>query len=231
MVCSLAAVAQTDSVWVSVNGTVTDKETPHSQLNLMILNKRTGYGEFGDGGNSFSTRIRKNDVLLISALGYQTKSISFVDSTFRKVYSIRIELEKLKFKLPEVEVFPERDLAEIKKDIDQLGYNESDYLLSGVDAFQSPITALYMLFSKREKEKRKVAELQNDERRRDLLKELFRRYVSYDIIELDDKDFDDFIDFCNIPDALLQNTTQYEFVGIIEQKFKYYQRVRVNRRY
>jgi len=114
-------------------------------------------------------------------------------------------------------------LEEIKQDIDKLGYDEKDYRVSGVNALEHPITFLYQMFSKRERSYRKVIELENEVRRRDLLKELFQKYVDYDIIALDDDDFDDFIDYCSISDAVMQNSTQSEFIEMIKTRFKGYQ--------
>ena len=113
---------------------------------------------------------------------------------------------------------PERTLKEIEKDIAELGYNERDYRLYGVDALQSPITFLYQAFSKRERSKRKVAELINEERKRDLLKELLHLYVEYDIINLSDEAFDEFIDFVNVPDSTIQGLSQYDFLVYIKRK-------------
>ena len=60
-------------------------------------------------------------------------------------------------------------MKQIQKDIDKLGYRESDYRVSTVDAFQSPITFLYQEFSRRERSKRLVAQLENEDRKRALL--------------------------------------------------------------
>jgi hypothetical protein len=124
--------------------------------------------------------------------------------------------------LAEVEVLPERTLKQIQKDIDKLGYRESDYRISQVDAFQSPITFLYQEFSRRERSKRLVAQLENEDRKRELLKELLYKYVQYDIINLSDEAFDDFIDFCNVPDEVIRGLTQYEFLLYVKKKYELY---------
>jgi uncharacterized protein YecA (UPF0149 family) len=65
-------------------------------------------------------------------------------------------------------------------------------------------------------------ELMNEARRKELLKELFVKYVSADIIDLDEKEFDDFIDFCNVSDEFLQKASQYEFIEYVKQKYQLY---------
>jgi len=213
---------------VRVTGTVYDPGNKGTIPNLMVVNKRTQQGYFGNNSGYFEVEIRKEDTLIIAATGFTTIKISFRDSTDRELYKVKIPLKKLEIQLKQVEIFTKRDLEEIQKDIETLGYNEEDYMLNGVDAFSSPITALYQAFSRREKNKRMVAEMRNNDRRRDLLKELFRKYVDADIIQLNNDDFDDFVDFCGVSDSFLKNSTQYDFIMYIKKKFEVYKMVRNN---
>ena len=64
-----------------------------------------------------------------------------------------------------------------------------------------------------------MSELENEIKRRDLLKELFRKYVNYDIIDLASEDFDQFIDFCNVSDEFMRSTSQYDFIMFIKMKY------------
>ena len=99
-------------------------------------------------------------------------------------------------------------------------------MLEGVDAISSPITALYQAFSRRERNKRMVAEMRNNDRRRALLKELFRKYVDADIIQLSNEEFDDFIDFCGVSESFLKNSTQYDFIMYVKKRFEVFRMVR-----
>lgn len=211
---------------VRVNGTVYDPDNKGSIPNLMVVNKRTQQGYFGNNSGYFEVDVRKEDTLIIAATGFTTIKVSFRDSIDRDFYKVSIALKKLEIQLKPVEIFTKRDLEEIQKDIETLGYNEEDYMLTGADAFSSPITALYQAFSRRERNKRMVAEMRNNDRRRDLLKELFRKYVDNDIIQLNNDDFDDFIDFCGVSDSFLKNSTQYEFIMYIKKKYEVYEMVR-----
>jgi hypothetical protein len=125
-------------------------------------------------------------------------------------------------------IFAPRDLEDIQKDIQSLGYNESDYMLSGINAAMSPITFLYQQLSKKEASKRVVAELKNEDRRRDLLKELFQIYVDYQIIDLTTEEFDDFITYLNVSDEFLIQSSQYEFLVYVKERFRDYQVMRRN---
>ena len=133
-----------------------------------------------------------------------------------------VRLKKLNITLHEVQVFSTRDLEAIEKDIQKLGYNKKDYELSGINAISSPITFLYEEFSRHEQLRRHNAELVNDDKRRNLLKELLTRYVADDIIDLSNDSFDHFVDFCNVSEEFMKTSTQYEFMVYIKRKYKYF---------
>ncbi len=212
---------------IRVTGTVYDPENKGAIPNLMVVNKRTQQGFFGYNTGEFEVRCLKTDTLIIAATGFTTIKISFRDSAnVTEYYKVRIPLKKLEVQLQQVEIFTKRDLEEIQKDIETLGYDESDYMLQGTDAISSPITALYQAFSKRERNKRMVAEMRNNDKRRALLKELFRKYVDNDIIHLNNNEFDDFVDFSGVSDEFLKQSTQYDFIMYIKKRFEVFRMLR-----
>jgi hypothetical protein len=206
---------------ILVNGKVFD-ENGQLLSNAIIINKRNKSGQFGKADGTFSISCNKTDTLAITTLGYNTREFNFKDSVFRTSYSIDIYLDIRPYKTPEVVIFAQRDLEKIQRDIASLGYNENDYMLSGIDAVSSPITFLYQQFSKKEQSKRLAAQLNNDDKKRDLLKELFHHYVAYDIIELNNEEFDAFIDYLNVSDDFLKNSSQYDFLIYVRDRFKDY---------
>jgi hypothetical protein len=216
--CSIyAAFAQTERI--KINGKVFDPENPSAYYSLMIVNKTTQHGILGEPDGTFTVYANKNDTIVIGCIGYQTLKISFADSVLKEEYHIKIPLQKLSINLNQVEVFAPRDLDKILSDIEQLGYSKKDYVISGIDAVRSPITFLYQQYSRRERSIRRVAELQNEDKKRELLKELFQKYVDYNIINLNNEQFDAFVDFCNVSDEFLKNTSQYDFIMYIKYKF------------
>ena len=133
--------------------------------------------------------------------------------------NVQVTLKHLQVEVGTAEVLAPRTLKQILRDIETLGYDEKDYRISSVDAFSSPITFLYEQFSRVERSKRLVAELENTDRRRELLQELFSKYVDYDIIQLDADEFKAFAEFCDPGDELLQTWTQYEFIIYVKRQF------------
>ncbi|MDB4104760.1 carboxypeptidase-like regulatory domain-containing protein [Salibacteraceae bacterium] len=218
----LIAIGQSFAQKVTIKGQVVHKEDP--TFNLLIVNRNTSKGTFGEKDGSFKVMADKNDTLLVGAIGYKTYKLSLKDSTLKSDYSVRIYLQPISFDLKEVEVFPGRELESIQKDIRSLGYDERDYVLTGIDAYMSPLTFLYQQLSRKEQLKRRAYEIINEDRKRELLKELFIKYVNYDIIDLSRDEFDEFIDFINVSDRQLMSMSQYDFVIFTKERFEAFRR-------
>ncbi|MEZ4721193.1 MAG: hypothetical protein R2813_04875 [Flavobacteriales bacterium] len=203
---------------VKIIGKVIHKEDP--TFNLLIVNKTTGIGGFGNPDGTFELWAQKSDTILVGALGYETEKLCMVDSAIKDRYYVKVFVRPLAYRLKEVQVFPLRELDSIQKDIRALGYDERDYMLSGIDAFHSPLTFLYQQVSRKERMMREAYEMINEEHRRTLLKELFAQYVSYDIIDLRPDQFEDFVDFIGVSEAQMKSMSQYDFIIFTKNRYK-----------
>lgn len=186
----------------------------------MAVNRNSGGGSFVELDGSFLIKACPGDTLVFGAMGYY--SVEMRVEKEMKYGDLDITLKRLKVELGVAEVLAPRALREILRDIETLGYNEKDYRVSSIDAFQSPITFLYEQFSKVERSKRLAIELENNDKRRELLQELFVKYVDYDIIQLEPEEFNDFAEFCDPGDKLLKEWTQYEFIVYVKRQFNIY---------
>ena len=207
---------------VIVHGQVQAGDGEKVFYDLMIVNRRLRTGSFGNVDGSFTVTALRGDTLLIGAGGYVTRTVPLGEFPDAELSALRVVLRPWEIELKPVSVLPERTLKEIQGDINKLGYKESDYRTTGVNAFESPITFLYQEFSRRERSKRLVAELRNEDAKRELLRELLHKYVEYDIINLGDESFDDFIDFCAVPDEVIKGLTQYDFLVYVKKKYQLY---------
>ena len=57
-----------------------------------------------------------------------------------------------------------------------------------------------------------------------MVKELLRLYVSFDIINLSEDEFDDFISFMNLDTDFLKTATEMELILFIKDKYDHFQR-------
>lgn len=216
---------------VTLAGKVISSDPERTLYDLMVVNKRTRLGAFGKVDGSYSVKALRTDTLIIGSAGHQSVYVCLKDSAVKDAYTVNVKLMQNVIRLREFQVVPKRDLEDIQKEIAELGYKEEDYMLNGVNALESPITFLYQSFSKREASKRIVAELRNEDRKRALLKELLKRYVEYDIINLSNDSFDDFIDFCAVPDEVIKGLSQYDFLMHIKKKYELYSSLGPTRRH
>lgn len=208
---------------ITINGKAMDAEHPAFLLEqVMTINLRTQQGFFGNADNSFSIKIEKNDTLVITALGYRTEKICFRDSVLQEVYTVIVPLKKISITLKEATIFVPRSLSRVEEDIKKLGYSSKDYRLTGIDAWQSPITAMYEAFSRKERSKRRVAEMMNEDRRKELLREILANYSRAGLIELRYNEYNAFIDYLGLNEMLLKSFSQYELAVFIKEKYYNY---------
>jgi len=201
-------------------GNVTDTLKTQSFYNLMIINRTNGRGTFGQPNGQFSVYVNDGDKISISVRGYD-----IIDYTVRHNKACRIEkhfiLEPKIQEIEEVIIHPLKTLNEIKEERASLALRETR-IVTGVSALQSPITALYQAFSKKEKNKRWIAEQEYKDNQRKIVKELLRLYVSYKIIDLDENEFDKFIAFLNLNEQFLKTATEMELIVFIKDKYEHF---------
>jgi len=216
------AVAQQGDPIV-ISGKAFDRENPQLRLEqVMVINLRTQQGQFAQSDNSFRVQALRNDTLVVTAIGYRIRKLCFRDSLRSDTIEIMVALERLSYELKEATVFIPRDLNRIEQDLKKLGYTPKDYRLTGVNAWQSPLTALYQEFSRKERSKRKVAELMNADRRRELMREVLANYTRSGLISLPYNEFDAFIDYLGLSDFFLRTFSQYELAYYIKQRYLEY---------
>ncbi len=208
---------------VFVFGKVYDTEFPAIPLQqVMVVNQQSQIGIFGNSDNTFQVQIDKNDTLIISALGYARKKVCLKDSSTLGEIHIRIGLYRLSYDLSEITVRRQRELRQISEDIKKLGYNKRDHKLTNVDAWESPITALYQTFSKREQNKRALAQMINNDNRRAVLKDLLYLYNLTELIRMQESEYNDFIDYLNLNDQQMQAMSDYALAVFIRDRYLIY---------
>jgi len=205
---------------VVIKGQAYDKDSKLPLPRLMIINKRTNIGVFADEEGKFVIKVKQNDTLIFSAIGFIFKKVTMADSVVKASYTIKVPLEKLQYTLREISVFANRTLSEIDKSIAELDSNKTYASFKDINGLESPITYLYMRFSKFGKSKMLVAQWENEDLKRDILKDLFRLYIKNDIIDLNETEFDAFIKYCNLSEEFIKTASQFELVMAIKGKYE-----------
>lgn len=214
-----AVVGTPDTAQVALRGEVLGPDG-RGLPGCMIVNRNTGEGRFGSASGRFAFSVHPGDTIQFASIGYRTVSRSVpLEASSPQGWSWSVHLARMRVDVGTAEVIAPRDLGEIVRDIEALGYDEKEYRTSGIDALTSPITFLYEQFNRMERSKREVARLENEDRRRALLRELLGKYVDYQIVKLDEGEFDAFVAFMDPGEAVLKALTQYEFILWTKERF------------
>ncbi len=205
---------------VLFTGKVVDTLRPQSFYNLMVINRTTGRGVFGQPDGSFSVFIASGDSLSLSCKGYPVINlIASADSNCQHKRTFFIEGKAQE--VEEVVVKPIKSLSQIKEERSALAMRETR-MVTGIDVLQSPITALYQAFSKKEKSKRRVAKWEHQDNQNRIVQELLRTYVAYDIVNLTEEEFEEFVAFLNMDETFLKTASEMDLVTFIQDKFEHY---------
>jgi len=216
-----------DDSLITVSGRVIDTNSSVTFYNIMVINQTVGKGIFGDFDGTFSITFKKSHKIAISVTGYKTQYFSFKDKPYKKNYDIIVYVDLNEFTSAPVNIKPLKTLGELQEERSKIAKRELPEV-TAINAIVSPITALYMTFSKREKTKRMIAELEFRDQQRAVVKEILRIYIHADIIELEDEEFDDFITFLNLNSNFLKTASDYELVVYIKQKFEHFRNLNEN---
>ncbi|MDQ3111417.1 MAG: hypothetical protein M3R17_16140 [Bacteroidota bacterium] len=211
---------------ITVRGNVFDKNDSLAAPSAIILNKRTSTGQTSSPGTYFSITGLKTDTFLITSGGYEVRRICFRDSVLKETYTIRVGLQMKTGSLNAVVIYPVKDLSEIQKERAAIGKAQTRQTVGVTDAVSSPITYLYERFSREGKSREAVAILENNDNKREILKELFRTYARAGVIVMEEEEFDAFINYLNIPEDFLRTASDYDLAVFIRHKYLAYRSAR-----
>lgn len=223
---SIGTASAQDCEQVLFTGKVVDTLRPNTFYNLMVINRTTGRGAFGQPNGTFSVYARIGDSISLSITGYppvHTRVVADSNCQFKKSFIIEGNPQEF----DPVVVRPLKSLAEIKEERQALALRETR-TVTGVEMLQSPITALYQAFSKKERTKRWIAEQEFKDNQFNVVRELIRTYIAYDVIELNDEEFEEFIYFLNMDDQFLKTASEMELITFIQDKFQHYKMIKKN---
>lgn len=218
LLISFSAASQCETVLFK--GKVYDTLRYQSFYNMMIVNRTTGKGVFGQPNGHFSVYVNDGDSITISVKGYDLIDVKIkADESCRFTQNFPIIGKPHEFE--ELVVRPIKSLEQIREEREALVMVETR-TVTGLEVIQSPITALYQAFSKTERNKRKIEEWKFKDSQRDVLKELLRTYVAYDVVNLTEEEFDDFISFLNVDPDFLRTASEWELIEYIKGKYEHF---------
>ena len=73
---------------VTIHGTIRTTDVEHAFYDLMIVNRRTRNGSFGNEDGTFTVRALRTDTLLIGAGGYLTRAFTLSDTAASDTFEL-----------------------------------------------------------------------------------------------------------------------------------------------
>lgn len=202
---------------VQVKGKVFDGETGEVLDSVTVLVKGTSRIMQNKPDGSFSIFIHTNDTLVFGLYGYKVKYMCFRDSAKTDVYSISVKMGRFYEQVKEVTIYESRSQREIRRDLMLLTASRA-YAMEGVDAFQSPITALYGRYSDKAKSKALLQAYEFELQKNKLIKELLDIYNKQKIIDIPSTSYRDFIEYLHMDWGYLVTVSDYDLAVYIKQK-------------
>lgn len=144
---------------VTVRGEIVGADSSTAIPFVYVINTNTGHGEMSDGNGKFFINADVSDSIIFSFIGYKRLKIPVKKLFHSEGSQCKIIMNETTYNLNQVVV------SDFK-----LKPYENEYMkrvISGskittINAIQSPITALYMQFSKKGKEQQKLAKIFED---------------------------------------------------------------------
>lgn len=208
-------------VTAHVTGKIVFADSSKDYLSVKIFNKRMDDFVHPLRDGSFELYGFKSDTFIFLCQGYEVVQLSYKDSVRKMVYEAHVLLHQPQVNLKTVVIVSPKTIDQIQHEIDNLGVRQTD-TYGNFDPAQDPLAALWEMFSKTEKQKRKVAELEDADMRRKVMRELLKICVRDHLINLRPDETEAFIDYCGFTDAYLRQVTMYDLLSSIKVNFHYF---------
>lgn len=183
--------------------------------NLMIVNRSSGKGVFGQPNGTFSVYASNGDTISLSVRGYPLINVIIKANDECRHVGMYIVENKVQDVWGDCSSFENAGSDQRGATIIGIARNPHGYGNWGLA--ESNYGAVSSVFEK-EKAKRWVAEQEHLDSQRDVLKELLRLYVAYEVIELTDEEFEEFIYFLNMDETFLKTASEMDLITFIQDK-------------
>lgn len=205
---------------------VYDSYTQRPLSGVSIVNPNGSLTHATDGNGFVNMKINRTDTMFLFYPGYRTAKFMITDPTIRAEYSLNISMEPLTSGLNQAVIIKApKTLEQIEEERRKLGQTPKELDRPIIAPFTSPISALYEILSDRARQRDKLkSQIKEDDRRR-IFKELLNYYNENELIDLPEKYYEEFIDFCDLPLEFLKYNSDYEITKTIIDKYKSYSRL------
>ncbi|MEX0275317.1 MAG: carboxypeptidase-like regulatory domain-containing protein [Flavobacteriaceae bacterium] len=209
---------------------------PMESVHIINLNKVIG--TITDTEGRFNIPASVNDTLYFSYLGFKSQKIRVTNDMFR-FSDTEIALTELAYALEEVIVKPYQLTGYLEIDVKNLPINTAyQYSISGLPvsyeagrkspsavtkvlgAILNPADQLRNLFGKRPAQMRKLRQIKEDDRIRDLLASKFDREVLTELLQVEKVDIQDILNNCNYSKTFITTANDLQILDAISSCYE-----------
>lgn len=176
-----------------IKGVVTEPDSVTPMPFVYVINASTGQGQMSDGNGHFSVTAGDKDSIIFSFVGYVRLKIpaaKLITPVYKECKVVMIETQ---YKLNQV-VVSDFKIKPYERDYMKRVIDHSKTTV--VNAMQSPITAMYMQFSQKGREQRKLAKIFEEIFIREEVAKKFNAETLRKLTGDDSIDFEKFRKYC-----------------------------------
>lgn len=229
-----------DNEGVSLKATVVNAQTQQPLESVHVINLNQVVGTITDARGEFQIRAAVNDTLYFSYLGFKAQKIR-VTNDLLKFEGTKIALTELAYALEEVIVRPYQLTGHLEIDVRNLPINTGyQYSISGLPvsyesgrkspgavskvlgAIMNPADLLRNLFGKRPAQMRKLRQIKEDDRIRDLLATKFDRETLRELLQLEKVDIEDILTNCSYSESFIQSANDLQILDALSSCYEEY---------
>ncbi len=178
---------------ILIKGLVTEPDSITPMPFVYVINTQTGQGQMSDGNGKFTIIANEKDSIIFSFIGYLRLKIC-ANKLYKGVYKeCKVVMQETAYKLNQITI-SDFKLKPYEKDYMKRIINGSKTTV--INAAQSPISALYMQFSQKGKEQRKLAAIFEDIFIKEAVAKKFNPEVLRKLTGDDAIDFEKFRKYC-----------------------------------
>lgn len=235
---SLIGLAQEGPETSTIKAIVKNAQSNLPMESVHVVNLNQVVGTITNEKGEFSITAAVNDTLFFSYLGFKSQKIRVTNDMF-KFENTEIALTELAYALEEVIVRPYQLTGYLEIDVKNLPINNAyQYSISGLSvgyeggnknpsavtkvlgAILNPADLLRNLFGKRPNQMRKLRQMKEDDRIRDLLASKFDRETLVELLQLEKMDIQDILNNCNYSQSFITTANDLQILDAISSCYE-----------
>ncbi|MBC8767907.1 carboxypeptidase-like regulatory domain-containing protein [Arenibacter sp. BSSL-BM3] len=219
---------------------ILNAQTDQPMESVHVVNLNQVVGTISNEKGEFEIPAKVNDTLYFSFLGFKSQKVRVTNDMF-KFKGTKISLTELAYALEEVIVRPYSLTGYLEIDVKNLPLNNAfQYSISGLSvgyeggnknpsavtkvlgAILNPADLLRNLFGKKPNQMRKLRQMKEDDRIRDLLASKFDRETLMELLQLEKVDIEDILNNCNYSRSFITTANDLQILDAISSCYEEY---------